>query len=308
MVTRRIGQILLYPQVPLGRLDRRMAERELDLFDGGVALVGQLGEGAPQIVGGDLYVQLFSIPDHDGEDRLRRHSPPRHAAALVDWPQQPPGGDAGGGGPAVDRGLGPGGHRHGADPLSLPRQVEQDPARVPLLDRRDFERGEFFAPQAAAEEDGQQRPVAFSPQGIAVGQGKQLFGLRPVEPVAGAGAAAGRPFDPADRGRVIGRAKPVVVRFADQFADGAQPDVDRGRGQAGGFERNPVALDRGFVKAVRRLDGAPGPKMFERVVVSPPGMGRDEAFEGQRGEVVARGGAGREDFGRPVRDGGCEGC
>ena len=92
-------------------------------------------------------------------------------------------------------------------------------------------------------------------------------------------------FDPADRGHLFLGTKPVVGKFADQFADGAQPDVDRRRGQPGRFERGPVALDRGLVEVVRGLRQAPGPEMFERLVVGPAGMRGNQAVEDQRFEV-----------------------
>ena len=40
---------------------RGMAEGDLDLFEGSVALVGQSGEGAPQIMGCDLGLDVATV-------------------------------------------------------------------------------------------------------------------------------------------------------------------------------------------------------------------------------------------------------
>ena len=42
-------EVLGEAEVALGGLDRGVAERELDLLERGAALVGELGEGAPQV-------------------------------------------------------------------------------------------------------------------------------------------------------------------------------------------------------------------------------------------------------------------
>ena len=74
----------------------------MNLFDCGMALVGQFCEGPPQILPCDFETKLAAIPDHDGKDCLRRHSLPRDPAAFVHRPQQLPGGDPGGGHLGVD--------------------------------------------------------------------------------------------------------------------------------------------------------------------------------------------------------------
>ena len=43
-------QVLTKAQVALRGLDRGMAEADLDLLEGRAAPVGELGEGAPQVV------------------------------------------------------------------------------------------------------------------------------------------------------------------------------------------------------------------------------------------------------------------
>src|SRR5262249_15078651 len=48
-VARGVRQILPHTQVALGGLDAGVAETQLNLLKRGLALVGQLGEGAPQV-------------------------------------------------------------------------------------------------------------------------------------------------------------------------------------------------------------------------------------------------------------------
>ena len=47
MIAGCIGEVLFDPEVTFRRLNRRMAERDLDLLEGGVALVREFREGPP---------------------------------------------------------------------------------------------------------------------------------------------------------------------------------------------------------------------------------------------------------------------
>ena len=94
-------------QVALGGLDGGVAERDLDLLERRPAEVGELGEGAPEIVRRDL-----AEPGPD---------------AVGDAPQHGPGGDPGSGGPAVEGVLGPGGQRDGADAAVLAAESPRSP-------------------------------------------------------------------------------------------------------------------------------------------------------------------------------------
>src|ERR1051325_11390131 len=60
VVARRVRQILLHSEIPFRRLNRRVAERELDLIQLGAAFESQFGEGAPEVVGRDR----LRIPRH----------------------------------------------------------------------------------------------------------------------------------------------------------------------------------------------------------------------------------------------------
>jgi hypothetical protein len=60
VITGSVGEILLQTDVAFCRLDRRMPERNLDLLERRMTLVGQLRKGAAQIVRGYLHLDLFS--------------------------------------------------------------------------------------------------------------------------------------------------------------------------------------------------------------------------------------------------------
>ena len=44
VIARRVRQVLLHPQVPFGRLNRRMSQRDLDLFEGARSLCASLAK------------------------------------------------------------------------------------------------------------------------------------------------------------------------------------------------------------------------------------------------------------------------
>src|SRR5258708_22657308 len=64
--------------------------------------------------------------------------------------------------PQVERDLDPGRHRNGTQPPTLANQVGEYPAAVALLNMLDLEPGQFTTPQPAAEQYGQDGPVALS--------------------------------------------------------------------------------------------------------------------------------------------------
>ncbi len=49
-------EVLAHAQIAFGRLNRGVAQGQLDLLERRLALVSELGEGAPQVVRGDLRV------------------------------------------------------------------------------------------------------------------------------------------------------------------------------------------------------------------------------------------------------------
>jgi hypothetical protein len=242
----------------VGVLNGGVTEGKLDLFEGGVAFVGEFGEGSSQVVGRNFYSQPPAVLFDYLEHRLSGHGGAGDAVALVDGAEEEALGNRGRGDPLVDRELGPGRHGYRANPFSLAGEVDEQPAGVAQLDAIDRKQGELLAAEAAAEEQTQKHPVAFSLVQSPVGEGEQLFGLNQGQPVAGAGAVAFRARDAADRTGEFAGGETVVGGLAHQFADGAEGNVDRGGGLAARFEGRPVLLDGRLVEAGRAP--VPGPE------------------------------------------------
>ena len=81
-------EVLGEAEVALGGLDRGVAERELDLLERGAALVGELGEGAAQVVRRDFSeAGLAGIGGYGLEDGLRLDRTGADAAGHVDAAQ-----------------------------------------------------------------------------------------------------------------------------------------------------------------------------------------------------------------------------
>src|SRR5437764_9497525 len=90
-----------------------MSQRELYLVNGRSTLVGDLGEGAAQVVRRHAFIlQLLRVADYDVVNRLRRDPAPDDSVALVDRAENQPTANAGRPRPSVDCGLGPVRHRH----------------------------------------------------------------------------------------------------------------------------------------------------------------------------------------------------
>src|SRR5579863_6447639 len=103
MIAGRVGEVLLDAQVALGRLDRRMAKRHLDLFQPRPALVGQLGVGATQIVWRQMPPpELSHVLPQNEPDALSRHRLMGKLSAPVDRPEHPPAVNSGSGAPLID--------------------------------------------------------------------------------------------------------------------------------------------------------------------------------------------------------------
>src|ERR1035438_5310523 len=108
-----------------------------------------------------------------------------------------------------------------------------------------------------------------------------MFGLSWGQPVTGADPMAFRALDAADGGGGFRCKKSVVGGLVREFADGAQPDVDRGGREALFFEGGAVALDGGFIELGGAIQAAPLVEIVEGLAVSPAGVGGGDAVEDQ---------------------------
>lgn len=101
--------------------------------------------------------------------------------------------------PFIDGSLYPGGNRHRAHMTSFTEQVNNGPVIVSLLKVRQLQTDHFAPPQAAAEQDGQNRMVSFARRVGLVGRVEKPAPLSAGEPIAEAGTKLLRAFDSPDK-------------------------------------------------------------------------------------------------------------
>lgn len=82
-----VGEILADAEVAFGRQDGLVAERKLDLLKRRAAAVGELGEGATEVVGSNRQPELFGIAPHDQINSLGSDAGALHFPALGDGPE-----------------------------------------------------------------------------------------------------------------------------------------------------------------------------------------------------------------------------
>src|SRR5271166_3255325 len=80
-VVHRMTQILLAAEIPLGGLDRDMAEQELNLFQFAAVAVAQLGAGSAKVMRGHMLqpyaaaVSIHHVPDNVHVDAITPNLP-----------------------------------------------------------------------------------------------------------------------------------------------------------------------------------------------------------------------------------------
>ena len=168
----------------------------------------------------------------------------------------------------------------------LADQVDDTPAAVALLDVFERQPDGFVAPQAAADQHRQDRPVPLALVGRRIRSGEQRLGLALGQPVAGADAVLLGAADVPDglrRGRIE---QPVVRRFRRQFPHGREFLIHAGRREPLRFERRPPGLHRGAGERRPTLSGPPAEEIVERPGVHDAG---ERARDGVEHQLLDRG-------------------
>jgi hypothetical protein len=165
---------------------------------------------------------------HDLQHRARRELLAPDFAALAHRAEDLPLGNAGRGGPSVNRCFDPGGDGNRANAVSLSGEVDQHPAILPLRDGADLYLGDEFRPsQPAAKQESQDGIVAFAFEAFAVGQREQFLRLIPGEPIADAVPTPWRTFHIVDGSGDFCRHQPGHYARPGQSFDGSQVDSHR---------------------------------------------------------------------------------
>ena len=94
MIAGGVGEVLFETNIFFGGLNRGVAQGDLDLFEGGVAPVGEFGEGAAEVVGRDGRTEPAAAAVDHVVDGLGAHSLPGDVVALVHRPKQRSTGEA----------------------------------------------------------------------------------------------------------------------------------------------------------------------------------------------------------------------
>ncbi|MDX6458965.1 MAG: hypothetical protein QOE55_2662, partial [Acidobacteriaceae bacterium] len=126
----------------------------------------------------------------------------------------------------------------------------------------------------AADQQGQDRVVAFALQGGAVGHGQQLLRLLPGEPVPQPGSLLPDIGDVGQAGRFFRSDHVVPPGLADHLPERREPDVHR-RGRESFHARSPLHQQR----PGERPAGTEGEQVVERLGVVAPGVRRRDRVQ-----------------------------
>jgi hypothetical protein len=149
-----------------------MTQQEFYLLKVAAPLAAEFGAGAAHVMGRQpIKTHRARVLLNDLQHRARREILAPDFAALAHRAKNLPLGNAGCGGPFVDRCFDPGRDGNRTNPVSLSGDVDQQPAVLPLGDRSHLHFGDQLRPpQSAAEKQSQDGIVAFALEALPVRQ------------------------------------------------------------------------------------------------------------------------------------------
>ena len=130
-----MNQILLRPEVPLSRLNRGVAEQQLDLLKLAAGGSAQLRAGSAQIVRRQTgETRSPGVASQKLPDNFLAHGLTLDSITTVHRAENVPRDQRCRRCPRIDRHLDPGRHRHGPHPTVLADKIHNAPTSVPLLE------------------------------------------------------------------------------------------------------------------------------------------------------------------------------
>jgi hypothetical protein len=139
-----VNQILLGTQISFGRLNRGVAQKQLDLLKLPAGGPAQFGACAPEVMRGYandpgcFRILLQHLPDY-----FLGHAFALKPVAPIHGPEYAAVCQASRSGPSLDRKFHPSWYRHSANPAVLPHQIDDTLPIVALLDMREHQRRHF---------------------------------------------------------------------------------------------------------------------------------------------------------------------
>jgi hypothetical protein len=162
---------------------------------------------------------------------------------------------------------------------SFTHQIDQRSVILPLLDVANLELGHLRPTEAAAEQNGKDRPIAPTLQRLFVRRPQQAPALIYSQPISQTHAEFLCSFDSLDTGGQFRAEQSTVSGLEGQAPHRRQAKVDRGCGKAPRLQLNPVPQDDVLAQSQSGLGTVPRYKIVHRECVSPGGIRRAEAVQ-----------------------------
>ncbi len=198
-------EFLLAAQVAFGRLNRCVAEQELHLLQLSTSQMAQPGACPTQVVRGQvLDASALRRGFHNMPYRFRCEPVAPKLAHAVHPTENGAAVDFGSRGPVVKRSLDPRRDRDRADMFSLADQICDDAVFLPNLEVLQLEADQLGPPQAASDQNRQDRPVSFTSEVVRQRMPQQGLGFADAQPVPNPNAQPLRAFHATDAGRRAG--------------------------------------------------------------------------------------------------------
>lgn len=164
----RVSEILFAPEIAFGRLNRCVAQQELNLLQFTAAIMAELRAGPPQVVRCNVLqpCSLAAGSDHVPDNVLREASAP-HLSPSGDRSKDFALINSSGLCPLIESGFHPVRNGHSADVTALADQIHHGPVPLTHLDVIQFQADQLRPAKATTKQHGQHCVVALGSHAIA---------------------------------------------------------------------------------------------------------------------------------------------
>src|SRR5215469_8276942 len=225
-------EILFATQVALCCLHGCMPEQELNLLQLSSTVMTQLGAGAPQIMGCNMFqaCSLAAGSDHVPDNVVRDATAP-HLSQSGDRSKDSALANPSGSCSLVESSFDPVRNGHGANVATFAKQINHGPVSLAHLDVVQLQANQFRSSKATAEQHGQHRVIAVRAHTVTTCSLEHFRTLLCAQPIAGTESELLDSFDPANPGSQLGAQQTGVGGFVSQATHGGKLLVDGIGGQ-----------------------------------------------------------------------------